>query len=500
MHRTLRPLPLVIAAASLLAPAAAHAATKKTVYPKVSSVAPLKVKVGAILTIKGSGFRAGKGKTTVVFQRTGKPAVFVKATTASKTKLTVRIPEKLGTRLAQRQGAPTATRFKLRVLTTRFARSWTTSKTSPTISPKLAPAPAGGAPTKGGGPTGLAPVSPSAAPSAPATAPTPPPTTAAQQCAAAALAAPAADGDGDGLDNAKELGLKFPTDPCDADSDGDGITDGYEYNAAKDLNGAALPYPGSAPWPNPLDPTDASDDFDGDGLSLAQEFHLWKFVDGHFPIHAYSDGTQNTGGTQAVTSATEGYDLDGDDNLTDDERDADGDGLSNQTELNYTGTQKWWNLKKWWRPNPPPPVIIPPATTPPDPKEDYVETPYSIRHFSDLDAALADSDGDGIQDGLDDQDNDGVDNFTEMQLGRNGTGLRVQPYNPCLPNPHAPTCSRYIPLDAPPWPPFDTTQTMADAIPFGWNSGVTDPSVQWDPPMASVFTGPWDGRGGPLGS
>ena len=52
-----------------------------------------------------------------------------------------------------------------------------------------------------------------------------------------------------------------------------------------------------------------------------------------------------------------------------------------------------------------------------------------------------DSDGDGVLDGADDQDVDGYDNFTEMELARGRSGLFVNPYNPCLPNPYAITCS-----------------------------------------------------------
>ena len=36
-----------------------------------------------------------------------------------------------------------------------------------------------------------------------------------------------------------------------------------------------LPYPGKRPYPNPLDPTDANIDYDGDGLTLSEEYRLW---------------------------------------------------------------------------------------------------------------------------------------------------------------------------------------------------------------------------------
>jgi len=80
---------------------------------------------------------------------------------------------------------------------------------------------------------------------------------------------------GTALENS--LGL----DACKADTDGDGVPDGYEYQSARDLNddeyqesNTSLPYPGERPYPNPLF-QDAGVDYDGDGLPLAQEFRLW---------------------------------------------------------------------------------------------------------------------------------------------------------------------------------------------------------------------------------
>jgi hypothetical protein len=163
-------------------------------------------------------------------------------------------------------------------------------------------------------------------------------------------------------------------------------------------------------------------------------------------------------------------DLDGDGNLSDDERDADNDGLSNQIEFNMAGQQAWW-LKY--------------VQTPP-------EKPYSIRHFSNMSATNPDGDGDGVPDGQDDQDNDGWSNFEEMQLGRWRTGLRMHAFNPCLPDPYALTCSRYFPLPAESWPPFDGSEPKYDgvhdgaAIPFSW-------------PIGATSTPGWLGLGGPQG-
>jgi len=90
---------LLLSAVALLAvvPATAGAATA----PKVTSVAPLKLKIGDRLTIRGKGFLAGKNRNTVVFKASGARAVFAKAETATKTKLVVKVPAKLAPYVAQ---------------------------------------------------------------------------------------------------------------------------------------------------------------------------------------------------------------------------------------------------------------------------------------------------------------------------------------------------------------------------------------------------------------
>ena len=37
-----------------------------------------------------------------------------------------------------------------------------------------------------------------------------------------------------------------------------------------------MPYPGKRPYPNPLDGTDANTDYDGDSLTLGEEYKLWS--------------------------------------------------------------------------------------------------------------------------------------------------------------------------------------------------------------------------------
>jgi hypothetical protein len=506
MLRSLRSLSLVLAVASLLAPAVANAAAKKApkpVYPTISSISPRKLMIGEKLTIKGTHLSGGKSKSSVAFFRTGKPVIFVKADSATSTKVVVTVSTKVGDLLAQRDGAGVPTQLRLRVVAAKMSKSWTKNSRSPVVVPLPGAA----------GPAGAAPGTPAAAQQAAALA--------YQTCQQLAALDPAGDADSDGLANGLEL--RYSLDPCTADTDGDGLVDGYEFYSAVDLNGAAIPYPGKRPWPNPLDPTDVNYDFDGDGLRLWQEYKLWKATGTGFPLTQYSDGNQNTGGTQPVTTLAQRYlDLDGDGNLTDDERDEDGDGLSNMVEFNYTGTQSWWKSFDW-KFKPHGPVSTSVVT--------YLEPVYDLRAFSDPDPVDADSDGDGIPDGADDQDNDGWSNFIEMQLARWRSGYRVQPFNPCLPDPHARTCGRWYPLDGSRFPPYDIVDSATgamsgmrnDAIPFAWPDPVdyqnwvsggsrpaydaTLPHPYYYNPLIITgtwvptpwFTGPWDGFTGPQG-
>ena len=119
------------------------------------------------------------------------------------------------------------------------------------------------------------------------------------------------DHDNDLLSNSLEKSLG--TDPCLADTDSDGMIDGWEYYAAKDLNIKAVPYPGHRPYPNALDPSDGQSgssgtsawDFDGDGLKTYEEYRAWRRTGSSFNSAAvggtdlasplgYSDGTKTS--------------------------------------------------------------------------------------------------------------------------------------------------------------------------------------------------------------
>jgi Bacterial TSP3 repeat len=379
--------------------------------PTIRRITPLRLAIGAKLTIVGRNFVPGRHRDTVVFLRSGAPAVFLKADTATRTKLTITLTSKLTRFLrVSNTGAKLATRFRLRVLARRFGARFTSTAHSPVVLPAAAK------------PT------------------TPTPSTA---CSLqSAKANPSADSDGDGLSNGLELQIK--TDPCNADTDGDGITDGYEYQSALDLNSRALPYPGKRPYPNALDPSDANTDYDGDGLTMADEYAAW-ITYGHkaFPLN-YSDGTQTSGGPVAVTPATAWEDLNGDGFLTDDEKDLDGDGLTNWDEAHGRMTPGWWAAV-------------------------YTsEVAYTV-HYLGTNWLDRDTDGDTLADGADDVDHDGYTNAQEV-AGRflPVNAIWTQPFNPCLPDYTSITCAKHPPVDNS-YPPFGAGQMAPnEPTPLVW--------------------------------
>jgi hypothetical protein len=224
------------------------------------------------------------------------------------------------------------------------------------------------------------------------------------------------DDDGDGLSD--DLEQIYKLDPLRYDTDGDGVSDGFEVWSALDLNGAAHPFPGKAPYPNALDASDADIDFDGDGLTLTEEYKAWNYSGRPQPLN-YSDGNPTTGSSV----------------LRDGQKDVDNDGLSNFAETTGPMRIAWWGLKY-------------------DGQNGPKETPYPLvdRRFAEPSFIDPDSDGDGILDGNDDQDHDGYLNWFEaarpsdwqttytstlypwpVTPGHTNPLARVNPYNPCKP-------------------------------------------------------------------
>lgn len=485
---------------ALLVPVAAPienaAAAAKRPSPVVTSVAPLEAGLGDTLTLRGRQFKRGRAKNTVVFKRDGGRAVFVKADLATTKMLKVRVPEKLGGALIQREGFPVPTRFRLRVLSERLGNAFTSTRLSPMIGPARPPGPP-----------------PASAPEGDCDADKIPNRT-------------DPDDDNDLLADTTEKALKL--DGCKVDSDDDKVEDGYEYKAASDLNddedqdpNSILPYPAKRPYPNPLF-ADAGVDYDGDSLTLADEHALWKYTVAHgaprdLSALAYSDGeryslsartgngrrvpTQPAGGygkhqeflawagsagygqvalqdpgaewyapravfdirdfnrdgqvsvTAAPTLVGEFYDRaeatyydqDEDGFLSDDERDEDADGMSNWSEARNCMQRSYWD--KWYN----------------------KETPY-YREFAATALDDEDSDGDGIRDGADDQDNDDLPNMMECsRVAASGRPYdsrktppeppnpsprkgHINPFNPCLPA-KSRACNYLPPVDSA-WAPF----------------------------------------------
>jgi hypothetical protein len=288
-----------------------------------------------------------------------------------------------------------------------------------------------------------------------------------------------------------------------------------------------MPYPGKRPYPNPLDGTDAKTDYDGDGLKLKAEYDLWVYTWQVTKTDArslsplsYSDGKQysksiaagaydkwgqfiaaataenrrnvnlhDNGSWAGFSEGTTSYsildtdrdgaedgpeamplDHDGSTTLSDDERDEDADGLSNYDEVASRMSAPYW------------------------PSCYQAEPSYPVA-YAGTSATDADSDGDNVVDGADDQDHDDIPNM--MELSRfaasgyafdetddkvsgtiTGGGItcspdkdldaeaprhpdsygQVNPFNPCLPDPDSRTCLRNFefgklpaPFDGPLW-------------------------------------------------
>jgi hypothetical protein len=497
-------------------PAAPAAKKKAAAKPSITRVMPMRISVGARLTILGKNFKSKAKDNTVIFRSPDGRSAFAKPRRASRGKLVVVVPGSVSRLLGGSSSDPSPTRMKLRVLAGKFS-AFTTRRLSPVVTALGS----GDGPGGGGGSGGPAPSGSGG-------------TGGSGGGTTAASCATGTDHDGDMISNTLEAEIK--TDPCKADTDGDGVQDGYEYKSAVDLNNdeyqepnQSVPYPGKRPYPNPLDPSDTAIDFDGDTLALAAEQSLWlisstpasrtlatplSYSDGlqhsvyehrsgqgdrrfpaleaagysaqadfanwaagagyRFDVHVPDPGSpgdyvqvdlfdSNLDGSETSLEALH-YDRDGSGFLSDEERDEDADGLINFDEDRGRVRPDWW------------------ASCYPQ------ETPYYLT-YGDTDIADPDTDGDGIRDGADDQDHDDFPNVMELSriaasnpteddresgqecvlaeaiedtfedvdpphyLHRSSYG-RVNPFNPCLPVTHSRTCSRFVEFGNE-WAPFD---------------------------------------------
>jgi hypothetical protein len=424
-------------AALLVAAVTASAASS----PVITSVSPKQVAVGGTLVITGKNFKKGVSHNRVFFSRaTDGKTVRARPTKANSTKrLEVKVPTAVTTFLTVKDGAAIPTRFKVQVLSGKFSK-----KTSTPNSPVIYPAGTAPAPNGGGGTGGSTPTITSGSPSAPL---------------------PDCDSDGnpditdtdddnDGLSDSVETSIH--TNICNKDTDGDGVEDAFEYYSALDLNGNALPYPAKRPWPNALDPADGNSDFDGDGLTSKEEFTAWNLYGGRalpaapgqtFP---YSDGNQ----TSTAANGVGAWDLDNNGRITDDEKDTDGDGLANWVELGK-GDAGYNSLSPCQFEDSSPGGygvyvnvftncgagrvpngntfgnVVTPTTA--------AGTPPPTWLINDrLNWLDSDTDGDGVTDGADDNDFDGLSNIEEITAGTDG--LYTEPQDPCHPDMDARAC------------------------------------------------------------
>ena len=455
-----RTISLCLAAASLmllLAPAADAAKKKK--LPTITKVSPMRVAVGSTLTIRGKNFSPKRKKNTVIFRAGNGRTAFAKPRRASRRKLVVRIPPAVARLLAVKSGKPSPTRVKLRVLAGKFGK-FTTKRLSPVVVSSgglgLPPGPGDG------GGTGC----------------------------------PGEDYDKDLLTDAVEK--QIGTDPCLADTDGDTVADGYEEQSAIDLNHyprtPPLPYPGKRPYPNALDPSDSGTDYDGDVLQLREEFLLWSLysADGvrrtgrptTLSNLLYSDGLQKSIDPPPVAPAfgtLNNWALDlpedppddasGNGSLDDDERDADADGLANWDESHGRMLETWWPAQHNGTNEPKESAY---------PGINFLDNEDLLRAGA-LDAlADPDIDGDGVGDGADDADHDGLTNQFEVRrpfdwqadidpvTGTNDWAY-VNPFNPCKPF-NSERCHRHPP--------------------FGYYQGDGTPPIGPDPPPGYPGGGP----------
>src|SRR5919198_4232917 len=118
----------LLALAALALPAGASA-KKRSKSPKITRVTPMRLPVGAKLTIKGKNFSRKRSRNTVIFRGPDRRTAFAKPKRASSRKLVVVVPKGAGRALGSRRTA----RFKLRVVVKRRNSKWTKKRLSPVV-------------------------------------------------------------------------------------------------------------------------------------------------------------------------------------------------------------------------------------------------------------------------------------------------------------------------------------------------------------------------------
>ena len=146
---TLRRAAMMAALVALAAPATAGAAptahaakakkTRTVKTPVITAVAPMDVAVGEWLVLRGRHFVRGAKKNTVVFKRAGARAVFAKAEYGTAKLLKIQVPAALQAVMTPKDGNPSPTRFRVRVLARKFGRAFTATRLSPVVSPRVPP-------------------------------------------------------------------------------------------------------------------------------------------------------------------------------------------------------------------------------------------------------------------------------------------------------------------------------------------------------------------------
>ena len=174
--------------------------------------------------------------------------------------------------------------------------------------------------------------------------------------------------------------------------------------------------------PAPTNPNgQAPYDVNGDGVINAND--KWGYVN-------FSGAGDYDGGTIDIPGWVKYHH--GETWLTDDEKDIDGDGLSNYQESHGPlGGAAWW------------------VTDDVSKNDGTYYLTYNGTNWLDRD-----TDGDGVPDGSDDQDHDGYTNIEESYglyvaprfvnwASTNNVPVNVHAFNPCLPNVGSPACVRY---------------------------------------------------------